>query len=316
VTTVSVCSAKGSPGATTLACAIGAVWPVEHRIVVAECDPSGGDIAARFNLSAKRGMASLVLEARRSTDRGLFDLDDHIQSLPGGLEVLAGPTGAAAANTVDAVLPEVLSRHYLSRRGSSRNDDGKSVLPDLVLDCGRIQPGAVGQSAAILASHHVLVVARPTVESVASARWIAEQLHHGAAGLVLVGNGLVDPSQAVDALALPLLAVIPEDRVAAAALRGEPVVLWRLARSALIGSVRDLVATLLSTRIDPGLSESHQATDQGSTDTPGRSAQPIRRSIRLAFRATHRRDQKANGESSPELERSLPPRLLVGGEDK
>jgi MinD-like ATPase involved in chromosome partitioning or flagellar assembly len=311
VTTVSVCSAKGSPGATTLACAIGAVWPAERRIVVAECDPSGGDIAARFNLSAKRGMASLVLEARRSPDEGLVDLDDHLQSLPGGLEVLTGPTGAAAASTVDAVLPDVLSR-----RGSNRNDDGQNVLPDLVLDCGRIHPGAVGQSAAILASHHVLVMARPTVESVASTRWIADQLHHGAARLVLVGSGAVDPSQAEEALALPLLAVIAEDRIGAAALRGEPVNSLRLARSALVSSVRDLVSTLLSTPIDPGSSEPHQATDKGSTDIPVQSARPVRRSIRLAFRATHGRVRKANGESSAELERSLPPRLLVGGDDK
>ena len=66
VTIISVCSAKGSPGVTTLACALGAVWPAERRVMVAECDPSGGDIAARFGLSAKRGMTSLILEARRS----------------------------------------------------------------------------------------------------------------------------------------------------------------------------------------------------------------------------------------------------------
>ncbi len=115
VTTVSICSAKGSPGVSTLACAMGAVWPVERRIIVAECDPSGGDLAARFNLSAKRGMSSLVLEARRSPAAMMLDLQPHLQTVPGGLELLAGPTGAGASKTVDTELPECLVR--LARPG-------------------------------------------------------------------------------------------------------------------------------------------------------------------------------------------------------
>jgi hypothetical protein len=351
VTTVSVCSAKGSPGATTLACAIGAVWPAERRIVVAECDPSGGDLAAKFNLSAKRGMTSLVLEARRSSAEGLLELGDHLQSLPGGLEILAGPTGAAAGNTVDAALPDVLGR-----RKPSSGDDGPDAWADLVLDCGRIQFGNVGQSAAIRASHHVLVVARPTVESVASTRWLAEQLnrstspfannedpldaldkryaledhapfarshgaeravHAGTAGLVLVGSGAVEPSQAEEALALPLLAVIPEDRIAAAALRGEPMFTWRLARSALVSSARDLVTTLLETPTGTGTSESSEkATDKGHSGTGDRNARLFARSIRFALKASHVRARGAEEESVSVPARYLPPKLLVGREDQ
>ncbi len=261
MTTVSVCSAKGSPGATTLACAIGAVWPADRRIVVAECDPAGGDLAARFNLSAKRGMTSLALEARRSPIAMQLDIDSHLQVLPGGLEVLAGPTGAAASRAVDAEIAECLVRI-----GSVSGQEGSAAAPDLVLDCGRIQPGAAGQFEAFRASHHVLVVARPTVEAVASTRWIAELLNHSRerhrrdddprdtpdadARLVLVGNGPVLPSQAEEAVGLPLLSVVPEDRVAAAALRGEPALTWRLARSPLVRSVRALVADLFELQDD------------------------------------------------------------------
>jgi hypothetical protein len=265
MTTVSVCSAKASPGATTLACAIGAVWPADRRIVVAECDPAGGDLAARFNLSAKRGMTSLALEARRSPITSQLDIDGHLQVLPGGLEVLAGPTGAAASRAVDAQIAECLFRMR-----SVSGQDGSTAAPDLVLDCGRIQPGAAGQSEAFKASRYVLVVARPTIEAVASTRWIAEQLNDSRnrprldddpaerrdsdAGLVLVGEGPVPASQAEDAIGLPLLAVLPEDHVAAAALRGEPALTWRLARSPLVRSVRALVAGLFEFQTDTAAS--------------------------------------------------------------
>src|ERR1019366_10538581 len=55
VTRLTLCSAKGAPGVTTLACVLGAVWPTHRAVVVAECDPSGGDLAGRFALSTRTG---------------------------------------------------------------------------------------------------------------------------------------------------------------------------------------------------------------------------------------------------------------------
>jgi MinD superfamily P-loop ATPase len=244
VTVISVCSAKGAPGVTTISCAIAAVWPPNREIVVAECDPSGGDLAARFGLSAKRGMTSLVLDARHSTGTVAFRMHDHVQVIPGGLEILVGATGAGAARTVDSQIPDCLNRLLDQRVGDSE------VVADLVLDCGRIQPGAVGQVAAIAASDRVLVVARPTVEAVASTRWIAERLSRAhtegsSAGLVLVGHGNVPSHEAASVLDLELLAVVPEDGVGAAAMRGDAVRPGRLARSALVSSARALVACIL-----------------------------------------------------------------------
>ena len=244
MTVVSVCSAKGAPGVTTISCVIAAVWPSDRGVVVAECDPSGGDLAARFGLSAKRGMTSLVLDARHSSSAKAFQMHDHVQMLPGGLEVLVGPSGAGASRTVDSQLPECLSR--LSEQ---RTNDSETFV-DLVLDCGRIQPGAAGQVAALAASDHVLVVARPTVESVASTRWIADRLSRAhtegsSAALVLVGNGPVSSREAASLLELELLAVVPEDQVGAAAMRGDTVRSRQLARSALVSSARALVLSLV-----------------------------------------------------------------------
>ena len=244
MTVVSLCSAKGAPGVTTISCAIAAVWPSDRGVVVAECDPSGGDLAARFGLSAKRGMTSLVLDARHSTSALTLQMHDHVQTLPGGLEVLVGPSGAGASRTVDSQLPECLNRLF-----DQRTDDSETLV-DLVLDCGRIQLGATGQVAALAASDHVLVVARPTVESVASTRWIADRLSRGhtegsSAALVLIGHGAVPSGEAASLLDLELLSVVPEDQVGAAAMRGEAVRPGRLARSALVSSARALVARLI-----------------------------------------------------------------------
>ncbi len=322
VTTVSVCSAKGSPGVTTLACALGAVWPAERRVMVAECDPSGGDIAARFGLSAKRGMTSLILEARRSGSKTALELEDHIQVVPGGLEVLAGPTGARASGTVDTELPECLV--HLTMSGE---DHGPPAVRDLVFDCGRIQLGAAGQAAAIGASHHVLVVARPTVEAVASTLWIAERLNQrrdprgfletdiGAAGLVLVGSGTVSPSQAAAALGLPLIAVVADDRAAASALRGEPLSSWRLARSALVDSVRELAAALLEP-VDAR--ERHEAThvSRSHAETPTRRERSIGRTFHLPFRASSRgRVVEADVDGASAFASSVPVTLAANEAD-
>ncbi|WP_214405751.1 hypothetical protein [Pseudonocardia lacus] len=62
---ISFVSAKGSPGVTTTALAIGAVWP--RRAVVADVDPFGGDVAAglgRGSWPAGAGLMELVLDAR------------------------------------------------------------------------------------------------------------------------------------------------------------------------------------------------------------------------------------------------------------
>jgi MinD-like ATPase involved in chromosome partitioning or flagellar assembly len=251
---------------TTVACALGAVWPTEKRVVLAEFDPSGGDLAARFGLSAKRGMTSLALDARSLEVDDSFRLTDHLQTLTGGLEVLVGPAGSRAARRIDASLPrclDLVSHKSLSdesdvdRSFHDANRRESWVESDLLIDCGRIVPGAVGQVAALAAADVVVIVARPSVDSVASTRWIAESLNRSRqervsdsgpdaiAGLVLVGKGPISDKSAASVLDLPLLANIPDDRVGAAAMRGETVRSTRLARSDLVASARRLAGVIV-----------------------------------------------------------------------
>ncbi|MPZ61114.1 MAG: hypothetical protein GEU93_07430 [Propionibacteriales bacterium] len=89
---VAFASSKGSPGATTAALAIGALWP--RPVVVAECDTAGSDIAIRMPaldggvLDADRGLVTLAAAGRRGLRSDL--LLSHTQQVIGGLDVLVG----------------------------------------------------------------------------------------------------------------------------------------------------------------------------------------------------------------------------------
>ena len=62
-------SAGGSPGVTTTALALALSWP--SPVVVAECDPSGGDVLAGLfagHLEARSGLLALAMEAGASPE--------------------------------------------------------------------------------------------------------------------------------------------------------------------------------------------------------------------------------------------------------
>ncbi|MFI6506754.1 hypothetical protein ACIBCT_04045 [Streptosporangium sp. NPDC050855] len=85
---------KGAPGVTTAATALGAIWP--RPVLLAECDPAGGDIAYRLPaddggvLNPGRGLLTLGATARRGLRPD--QIHEHTQKIIGGLDVLAGLT--------------------------------------------------------------------------------------------------------------------------------------------------------------------------------------------------------------------------------
>src|SRR5213082_2278010 len=93
---IAIASDKGAPGVTTAALALAAVWP--RPVLLAECDPAGGDLVYRFpavgggHLDPRRGVLSLAVVARRGMQPQ--QVWEHVQRLHGGLDVLAGVTNA------------------------------------------------------------------------------------------------------------------------------------------------------------------------------------------------------------------------------
>lgn len=227
MTVVALCSAKGSPGVTTLACLLGAVWPIGSAVVVAECDPGGGDIGRRFGLPETAGMASFALVAGRG---GSPDVGPHLQRLPGGLEVLAGPRSSDAARAVDA---EVAGLAALLGAGR-----------DVVVDCGRVDSSAAGQGVLLARADVVMVVVHDDSASIGHASELATSLvaqrGDGPVGVVLRVRG----PQAWPALSRDLPAeiasVVPTHRTTAAIVRGEPGSARRFSRSPLVKAAEGL----------------------------------------------------------------------------
>ncbi len=146
-----VASAKGSPGVTTTSLLVGGLWP--RRSVVAECDPSGGDVVWRMPsptgqpLDPQTGLLTLVAAGRRNLHPGL--ILQHTQQMVGGQDVLPGVT-----------VPEQAS-------GVRWEDVGELFAQapglDLIADLGRI--GARTPQNALLSRAAAVVLVVDTVPS-------------------------------------------------------------------------------------------------------------------------------------------------------
>jgi MinD-like ATPase involved in chromosome partitioning or flagellar assembly len=234
MTLVAFCCGKGSPGVSTIACLAGAVWPAGRRTVVAECDPSGNDLAARFGLSPRIGMTSLVL-AHRRVEHSEESFDHHLQTLPGGLEILAGPLNPDAATSLDREL------------GAA----GLAVFPkaiDLVVDCGRVLTSAPGQQEILNKADHVVVVTKPDAAGLAHTLWtldVVRSLAQGTTSVVVVGSSQFSAGEIEQAFQAKMVGVLPFDEKSAATVCGSPGKTKRFARSSLVVSARSLVARVL-----------------------------------------------------------------------
>ncbi len=143
---VTIAAAKGSPGVTTTALVMGALWP--RQVLVAECDAAGADIPLRVAsadggvLDADRGLLSLAAAGRKGLSSELVLA--HTQRMLGGMEVLTGarvPEQATGLTNIWPMLGPAL--------------DG---IPgyDVIADCGRI--GAATPQGVLLRASRLLVL--------------------------------------------------------------------------------------------------------------------------------------------------------------
>lgn len=95
---IGLCSVKGSPGVTSAALALAAVWP--RPVVLLEADPVGGDLAYRCRAAhggpvlAQKGLLQLAATVRG----GLAEQDvlgAQAQALASGVRLIQGVTSSA-----------------------------------------------------------------------------------------------------------------------------------------------------------------------------------------------------------------------------
>jgi hypothetical protein len=246
---IAIAADKGAPGVTTTALAMAAVWP--RPVLLAECDPAGGDLVYRFPdmnsapLDPRRGMLSLAVAARRGGRPE--QVWEHTQRLHGGLDVLTGVTNAEQGSGLHMFWGPL----------------GKllAAVPqaDVIADCGRI--GADGPNYDLLAeSSAVMLITRPEMGEVVRLR---DRVNSIAAGLDKRGRRgfrvavavVADQKNFRSALGevgqvvaqhgpAVVLGGIADDAKAAAQLGGG----WggRLDKSLLIRSVRDIAEQISS----------------------------------------------------------------------
>lgn len=204
---IALASVKGAPGVTTTAVALGVTWPKGRRVVVAEVDAGGGDLAARHGLAAEPGVASLAGAARRPLGPGAATR--HVQALSFGLDVLVAPPRP--------------TEMAVALAGAEGLAGALRALPgaDVVLDAGRVS--ASSPVLALLSrADAVAVLVRP---SVCDLGHLGEAL--GAlAGvgvptrLVLRGRGPYGARAVAAAFGVPVLGRVPDDAESAQALNG------------------------------------------------------------------------------------------------
>jgi len=169
VTVVAFASLKGAPGVTTTTCLVAATWPTDRRVVVVEADPAGGDLAARFSLSAARGWPTFLTAARRTAAGAgtgpSARVEPHLQSLPGGLQVLVG----ARASVSD---PPEWSASAVVAGCADAGAGGMDVLVDL----GRLHLPAPGPGSWLDLADLVAVTVSGDAASVLRLQEVRDQL--------------------------------------------------------------------------------------------------------------------------------------------
>lgn len=232
MTVVALGSVKGSPGVTTAAVALAAVWPQGSPVLLVEADPDGGVLAARHGLGETPGMSTLAAAARHRMADGA--LSAHLQRLPGGLPVLVGPADPGEATRTLEVIADRLAAVLAETDG------------DVLVDVGRLRsPGPL-----VAAADVVLVVARPRLDEL---RPLARRLpgvrreSGGRVGLLLVGERPYRSEEVTRALDVPVVGVLPEDTAAAQALNGMQGGPGRLRRSLLLRTARGVADRLAGT---------------------------------------------------------------------
>jgi hypothetical protein len=157
---------KGSPGVTTAALALAAVWP--WPVMVAECDPAGSDLAYRLHTAGgtpfqhEPSLLSLAGASRRpAPGQPAARAEAHCQMAAGGVPVLRGPLSPEQAVGLEPYWPAIAA--------------ALAAAPVTVLaDVGRLHPDNAALPV-VAAADVVVLVGRASVEGLAHLRDRVEQ---------------------------------------------------------------------------------------------------------------------------------------------
>lgn len=204
-------SAGGSPGVTTTALALTLSWP--SQVILAECDPSGGDVLAGLlsgHMPASTGLLPLALEAGAGAEiptdaiwRQLVELDEERNRL-----LLAGISDPRQSAALQSSLPWIAEAL-------------QGLRADVIADCGRLDAIAAVRPVLSAASLAVLVL-RPTLRqasrAVARVEMLTNLVGRQRVVALLVGEGAASGREIAKSLGVPVAGQLPDDARTAAVL--------------------------------------------------------------------------------------------------
>lgn len=246
---VAVASLKGSPGVTTLCVALAARWPAPVHPLVVEADPSGGDLAMRFNLTPSPGLLSLTAAARHpgeagaGADPGL--VWRHAQGLPGDLPVVAAPPDAPRARSA---VSSLAASDHLNGPGPVRSAASRPEAV-VVVDVGRLDTDSAAMPL-VRAADVMVVLTRSGADDLAHlARRIPEIGSWSRSPVLLLAGRGHSAAAVTRELGVTPLGRVPDDPRGAAVLRGQRgVVRWHHSGPgrSLLGQAAADIASMLS----------------------------------------------------------------------
>jgi MinD-like ATPase involved in chromosome partitioning or flagellar assembly len=202
------------------------------RAVLVEADLDGGVLAVRFGLGREPGLSTFAAGGDEADG-----WHDHAQDA-GGVAVLVGPDSPGASASLWRSAGERITRRLLESDGVAIVDAGRLRSPETI----------------VRASELVAIVVNPVAEHLVALTHVLPSLRQavqGHLGVVSIGNGPYRRSDIEEALAVPVLAELPDDRDAAELLRSGGATRARLARSRLARAVGSLAAELGEPAVEP-----------------------------------------------------------------
>jgi MinD-like ATPase involved in chromosome partitioning or flagellar assembly len=230
---------------TTTTVALASAWPASTATLIVEADPTGGDLAAWFDIPILPSLSTVVTSA---LDTSWPEIDSYTRLAASGLRLIPAPPSAAEAQQAIAESARTLAPALAGLRS-----------PLAIVDAGDVPFASTGHPLAAAAAVTVAVHRQRSQSPRAAAvrlQRLADQLDalsFGSTSVVVAVIG-ADPfgfqqieSFLADSVASTLLVGLPVDSLTAAVYAGRTgVSARRLARLPLARAARELALVVES----------------------------------------------------------------------
>lgn len=134
---ITLVSAKCSPGVSTTAAVLAYVWP--RPVLLADCDPGGGDLAAGWlgqwlvdgDIGVDRGLLSYATATRHASTAESDALEPHLQAVP------VAPQARLLRGLDGQVQHTALGAASWQRLAAALREQALSGRADVLIDAGR-----------------------------------------------------------------------------------------------------------------------------------------------------------------------------------